>query len=102
MSEPLEGAAGSKRGRGSKWGRVSVAVAAATEGQDRQRGREAHWQQLLHAHATHSLRNTNLPTGNLRQHALCYTCHLPHATCELPARKQVQGLPRGRGRDSTP
>lgn len=29
MSEPLEGAAGSKRGRGSKWGRVSVAVAAA-------------------------------------------------------------------------
>lgn len=38
MSEPLEGAAGSKRGRGSKWGRVSVAVAAATEGQGRQGG----------------------------------------------------------------
>lgn len=32
MSEPLEGAAGSKRGRGSKWGRVAVAVAAAAEG----------------------------------------------------------------------
>lgn len=32
MSEPLEGAAGSKRGRGSKWGRVSVAMTAAAEG----------------------------------------------------------------------
>lgn len=38
MSEPLEGAAGSKRGRGSKWGRVSVAAAEWARHTEREGG----------------------------------------------------------------